>query len=190
MERGLWPGGSSDHLTLLLLLLLLTPGPPLHLSSALANSTRGLVFHASPGVTETLIYHSDSHLMACTRFHTALTLTQTHTRGGGNPGRVCSACCGLLCLLTLGCHSASWRRTLRPRRSCCTPPTWTRDPSLRPSSGGRSRTPRTPPGSTTGKDRQRVWVGLLGDSFKDGTGFQQLSAPYKRVFLNARLYRT
>ena len=69
---------------------------------------------------------------------------------------MCSACCGLLCLLTLGCHSASWRRIHRPHRSCCTPPTWTRAPSLRPHSEARYRTPRTPPGSTTGpREEQR-----------------------------------
>lgn len=68
---------------------------------------------------------------------------------------MCSACCGLLCLLTLGCHSASWRRIHRPHRSCCTPPTWTRAPSLRPHSEARYRTPHTPPGSTTGRGRSR-----------------------------------
>lgn len=71
----------------------------------------------------------------------------THLEAG--PGCVCSACCGLLCLLTLGCHSASWRRTLRPHRSGCTLPTWTRVPSRRPHSEARCRTPHTLPGSTT-----------------------------------------
>lgn len=56
---------------------------PLHLNFALANNTRGLVFYTSPSVKKTLIYHSNLHLMACTPFHTALTLTQTHTREAG-----------------------------------------------------------------------------------------------------------
>lgn len=88
-----------------------------------------------------------------TYVHAAHTCTFTHKKNThleAGPGCVCSACCGLLCLLTLGCHSASWRRIHRPHRSCCTPPTWTRAPSLRPRSEARYRTPRTRPGSTTG----------------------------------------
>lgn len=74
---------------------------------------------------------------------------QKHLEAG--PGCVCSACCGLLCLLTLGCHSASWRRIHHPHRFCCTPPTTTRAPSLRPHSAARYQRRRTPPDSTTGQ---------------------------------------
>lgn len=75
---------------------------------------------------------------------------------------MCSACCGLLCLLTLGCHSASWRRIHRPHRSCCTPPIATRAPSLRPHSEARYRTQHTPPGSTTGRAEAEIQTQGMG----------------------------
>lgn len=89
---------------------------------------------------------------------------------------------GLLQLLTLDCHSVLLMRRLLHRRSCCTLPILTMDPSPHLCSGAKCQKERTLPDSTTERfhQKQANKINIQADSYHDrkipGSDNDQLQA--------------